>query len=601
MLAKNSDRTYVGPRAMGTKDAITWAREEREVALVNARSARRSEAEPLDVLLGHMESHPRVCAAAFLVVEPGRGRVETATGWFESPALRDGLEAALDRPFGHSRSGLLEATLESDAPLYVGHLESWEGGAEIREHVHAGVPSSRAAQAWEALRHASVIGCVVRTSANERMGVLLVTSSAPESPLLRSDVATVKVLADLAGLAKERSELLTAEAFRAQEELLLKRAAESTSGSLEMAEVQQRVVENALRLVDADYSLLSRVRPGTEVLTTGAHAGAAVNFEAAGVDGEVLAEVVRTRRPVTDSATTPCGHVPVELGPRLFGVLSVKRLHGKPFSGRDIELLGTLARMGAAAMANATDFERERRVARALTSAFVPSAPLDIPDYEVGLLYEPAEHQPAGGDLFGAWTLPGGDVAVVVGDVAGKGPETAALSAMARFFIEARSWDCSSPAEVLAQAATMLHDRLPRDTFVTAVFGVFSENTIRYANAGHLPAMVLSQRGEIREAPGHGLPLGIEESPSYREHELSLEPGDLVMGVTDGLPEARRQGELYGYERLKETVREAAGPGVSPQELLRTVYETVRAWADGNGLSDDAAALVLRRRPSGAT
>ena len=101
-------------------------------------------------------------------------------------------------------------------------------------------------------------------------------------------------------------------------------------------------------------------------------------------------------------------------------------------------------------MANAHDFDRERRVARALTAGFVPSTPLDINDYEVGLLYEPAQDQPAGGDVFGTWVLPGGEVAVVVGDVAGKGVETAALSAMARFFIEAASWECSSPAEVLA-------------------------------------------------------------------------------------------------------------------------------------------------------
>ena len=96
-------------------------------------------------------------------------------------------------------------------------------------------------------------------------------------------------------------------------------------------------------------------------------------------------------------------------------------------------------------MANAMDFDRERRIARALTRGFVPDALPDLPDWELGLLYEPAAHQPAGGDLYGAWDVPGGEVALLVGDVAGKGVETAALSAMARFFIEARSWDCPGP------------------------------------------------------------------------------------------------------------------------------------------------------------
>ena len=63
-------------------------------------------------------------------------------------------------------------------------------------------------------------------------------------------------------------------------------------------------------------------------------------------------------------------------------------------------------------------------------------------------------------------------MAVLVGDVAGKGVETAALSAMVRFFVEARSWDTASPAQVLEQANAMLLGRLPRDTFVTAFLGI---------------------------------------------------------------------------------------------------------------------------------
>ena len=72
-----------------------------------------------------------------------------------------------------------------------------------------------------------------------------------------------------------------------------------------------------------------------------------------------------------------------------------------------------------------------------------------LPGYETGLLYAPAANEPTGGDVYGAWPLPGGELAVLIGDVAGKGVETAALSAMVRFFIEARSWDERSPEEVL--------------------------------------------------------------------------------------------------------------------------------------------------------
>ena len=71
-------------------------------------------------------------------------------------------------------------------------------------------------------------------------------------------------------------------------------------------------------------------------------------------------------------------------------------------------MLSRLARSSAAAIANAIDFERERRIARSLTRGFVPDSLPEFGGYEIGLLYEPAARQPAGGDLYGAWALPRG-------------------------------------------------------------------------------------------------------------------------------------------------------------------------------------------------
>ena len=122
----------------------------------------------------------------------------------------------------------------------------------------------------------------------------------------------------------------------------------------------------------------------------------------------------------------------------------------------------------------------------------MPESLPELPGYETGLLYSPAAGEPTGGDLYGVWRLPSGEVALLIGDVAGKGVETAALSAMVRFFVEARSWDESSPGAVLTQTNSMLEGRLPSDSFVTAFFGVLSESSLRYANAGHLPPLIVS-------------------------------------------------------------------------------------------------------------
>jgi sigma-B regulation protein RsbU (phosphoserine phosphatase) len=180
-----------------------------------------------------------------------------------------------------------------------------------------------------------------------------------------------------------------------------------------------------------------------------------------------------------------------------------------------------------------------------------------------------------------------------VGDVAGKGVETAALSAMVRFFIEARSWDSARPSVVLEQANAMLLSRLPRDTFVTAFFGLLTPGRLVYCNAGHLPPLHVAG-GLARSLEGHGLPLGIDESPGYAEGELRLAPGELVFAYTDGLIEARRAGEMYGVERITALVERRAEL-LGPEGLVRAAHEEVSSWSDG--LSDDAVALALRRRP----
>ena len=459
---------------------------------------------------------------------------------------------------------------------------------------------ARAPEAWDALRRASVIGCPVRTTMGRPMGVLIVASTDSARALRRSDLDTVKVLADLAALARERSDLLSGEAARAREELLLKRAAEGTAGSLEIRDVEVQAVEHALRLVEADHAALTRVGEHSSRLATAASTGIALPAGDAALDAGTLAEVVRSQRTMRLADAPFAVHVPDPAGPAALRGAVRAPDHGPGVrlpGGR--KLIEAVARMTAAAMANALDYDRERRVAQALTRGFVPASPPEVPGFEMGFLYEPAEKQAAGGDLYGSWRLPGGEVAVLVGDVAGKGVSTAALSAMARFFIEARSWDSRDPAETLAQAGTMLSTRLPDDTFVTASFGFLNaEGCLRYANAGHLRPLVLRAGGELTEAGGAGLPLGISASPEYENYDLTLDPGDLVLGFTDGLVEARREGELLGVERLGQIVRSIAGQAGDVQDLVRLVHHEVREWA-GGGLSDDVVLLGLKRRAVG--
>jgi GAF domain-containing protein len=515
-------------------------------------------------LVEHVRALIQADAVAFVTVR--RGKVEHTAGWFADAELRVPFEE------------LAEAVAERDRPLFLPRLDAWEAAAKLLT------------TGPRPLGAASVVACPLRTEIGQVLGALVVASLDPEYPLGKDDLGAVEVVADLAAMALERATLLEEEGRRVREEVLLKRAAESISESLELDEVYLRIAEHAAEVTGAGQALLTRLNARSGELRTAASVGLT---DAPALDKESFGHIARTRRPHLDaSGSGSIMHAPIEIGPRLYGVLTAAHEEPGRFGVDELQLLARLARSSAAAIANAIDFGRERRLARALTLGFVPESLPALAGYETGLLYAPALGEPTGGDVYGAWMLPDGDIAVLVGDVAGKGVENAALSAMVRFFVEARSWDMRSPAAVLEQANAMLMGRLPPDSFVTAFYGVLSPGLLLWAGAGHLPPIHVSGPC-VRTLEPHGLPLGIDPSPGYGESELVLAPGDLVFAFTDGLVEARRERETYGTRRLATIVGSLA-QSLAPEDLVTAVHNEITDWS--GGLGDDAVALALRRR-----
>ncbi len=539
----------------------------------------------MDRVVRHVRAVLPVSAVAFVPARSAGPELRPAA-WYADERLRWAVEATMDR-------------LVRGTPLLLPRVEAWQAAPELGASIHSALDADAAHAAWEAFRGASLIGCPVRGEVGSPLGTLVVASVDEARPLGTDELPTVEALAGLAAMALERTALLEAEGRRSRDERRLKRAAEAISESLEPSAVYVRVAKHAAAITGATCSLLARlnVRAGEVRIAATVDFSDELAAQLASLDSAGFGHVARTRTPLIRSGAeaAPLGsvmHAPIELGPRLYGVLTVGHDEPDRFGTEDLDLLVKLARSSAAAIANAIDYQRERHIARALTLGFVPESLPELPGYETGLLYAPAANEPTGGDIYGAWPVGDGDsVAVLVGDVAGKGVETAALSAMVRFFIEARSWDALSPAKVFDQANAMLLGRLPPDTFVTAFMGILSRDSFQYCNAGHLPPLHVRD-GAASPIPSHGLPLGIEAGQDYSSGELRLEPGDMVLAYTAGLVEARRKGELYGPGRLAALVAGDAA-GLSPQELVRAVHEDVAAWADG--ISDDAVALALRR------
>ncbi len=568
--------------------------------------------QTLEEILSQVRVLLDIDGCAFQTVDWETGRISPAAAWFETPEIRCALQPVLDRPYDAARGGVTEAAMERGESLLIGDIETWYGADALRARLLGQLDAAAAETAWEWYRTSSFISCPVQTSGGRMLGVLALSSAPPRPPLGPEQLRVTEVFAGLAALALERTELLEREARRAEAEELLHQAAQRMTASLDLDTVYASIVEQAARLAEAPTALLLRLDGATPTLRCVASVGATerlVNHRYALGEGMVGA-VAAGGEPYVSRAedrhrflawieaegVRSFVHVPLELGPRRFGVLTVCHPEADGLDAAGLALLESLGRPAAAAIANALEFQHERRIANALTRGFIPGTPPELEGFSLGVVYEPVGHEVSGGDAFGVWRLPGGALAVLVGDVSGKGVEVAATSAMVRFFVEARTWDSHCPAEVLAQTNAILRRRLSGEVeLVTAFLGVIDGGVLRYANAGHVPPLVVVGGGEVggqpRELRTTGLPLGIEDDVAFEVRELAFPGRSLLFASTDGLVEARRGAELFGQDRVSALVAAHAAL-LGPQALVEHAYAAAEAFADA--LTDDVAIIALR-------
>jgi len=566
----------------------------------------------LDEILSQVRVLLDVDGCAFQTVDSEHGHISPAAAWFQTPQVRAAMQPVLDRPYDVARGGVTEAAIERGEPLLISDIETWEGAAALRARLAEQLDEAAAETAWAWYRTSTFISCPVQTALGRTLGVLAMSAAPPLPPLPplgAEQLRVTEVFAGLAALALERTELFERQAQRAAAEERLHRAAQLITASLDLDAVYAAIVDQAALLAHAPAALLLRLDGVTQTLRCVASRGASERIVghryavAEGTIGTVASggepyvsraeDRARFLPWVADEGVRSFAHVPLELGPRRFGVLTVTHPDEDALGDDCLAVLESLAVPAAAAIANALEFQHERRIASALTRGFIPDAPPELEGFELGLVYEPVGQEVSGGDVFGVWRRPDGALAVLVGDVSGKGIEVAAVSAMVRFFIEARTWDADGPAEVLAQANAILRRRLPGGVaMVTAFLGVIDGGVLRYANAGHVPPLVAAGGGAaLRELPTTGLPLGVEEDVAYEARELPFGPGALLFASTDGLVEARCGGELFGQARVSSLVA-ANAERLGPQALVELAHAEAETFADT--LTDDIAIIALR-------
>ncbi len=265
----------------------------------------------------------------------------------------------------------------------------------------------------------------------------------------------------------------------------------------------------------------------------------------------------------------------------------------RPLSPEDVQLLDTLASQCAIAAERAHLLGRTTEIAEQLQSSLAASPLPDVQGFELAVHYAPGgddlEH--VGGDWYDAVRTPGGALALVVGDVMGRGVSAATTMIRVRAGIRGLLTVDPAPRAVLTAADEMMTRDAP-DQFVTAaaVLVDAQAGSLTLCNAGHIPVVVVHPDGSTEAlGGGTGVPLGIPHDLERSETDAKVEPGALVVMVTDGVVEARDHDLDTGIDVL---CRRAAQLRDLP--LDRLVLELARQ-AD-ESLHDDVTVVAARIR-----
>src|SRR5205085_876783 len=207
---------------------------------------------------------------------------------------------------------------------------------------------------------------------------------------------------------------------------------------------------------------------------------------------------------------------------------------------------------------------------------------------ELGEAYQSSARVEVGGDVYDFLELSDGRLAAVLGDVTGHGIEAAADMAMAKFVFRSLAREHPEPGDFLQSANDVIVGEIAPGKFITMVYLLVDgvNGRVAAAGAGHPPPRVVTSDGDVQPLESQGLVLGIEPGERYEAVEAPLGIGDTVVLYTDGVLEARHEGELYGFERLDAIV--SAGRELSAQDLAQTVLADCRDFAH-NELADDCA------------
>jgi sigma-B regulation protein RsbU (phosphoserine phosphatase) len=304
--------------------------------------------------------------------------------------------------------------------------------------------------------------------------------------------------------------------------------------------------------------------------------------------------------------------VPIKTGGTIFGIMSLgHKLSELPYTPVDVELLESVAAQMTVALeriwllkeiAEQERLKRELEIARMVQMGSFPVLPDNIHNLDMVATCIPA--LTVGGDYYDFISLRPGKLAIALGDVSGKGISAALImSSLQASLRSLASDDEGHMGDLVSSVNKLLCRSTDSGKFATFFYCLYDEGagTLTYVNAGHEPPLLL-HRGKSNgaQAPSSllrpfkgGMVLGVMEGSTYEQETISLSRGDLLVGYTDGVTEARNSTQdEYGEQRVISLVTENSH--LSAGELQQLIIEDIRNFVGGARQHDDITLLVIK-------
>ncbi|MFG2786737.1 SpoIIE family protein phosphatase [Streptomyces sp. NPDC048419] len=364
-------------------------------------------------------------------------------------------------------------------------------------------------------------------------------------------------------------------------------------------------------LIDGIKSLLSKVPPPDPVPTPGARVWTApgeVAHQAAlrssmrslGLSGGPTRQIASGIGPTLATASAVGGEtvvLPLVARNRVIGMLTLGKPTDEHFRQEILELAEDLSRRAALALDNARLYSERTAISQSLQRSLLPPELPEIGGVEVEVIYRAAgEGNEVGGDFYDLFPISDGAYGFAIGDVCGTGPNAAAVTGLARHALRLLAREGLSGPAVLERLNSAILDEGARSRFLTLLYGELRPQEdgsaqLKVVCAGHPLPLRLRQDGTVEPAAEPQPLLGVMDDLELYEQTVTLDPGDVLLCVTDGVTERREGTRMLGDDGLADVLTTCTG--LTAGAVAARIMRAVERFAS-DAPSDDMAILAMR-------